>query len=169
MHDARVAVPAFTGQFEVTAGRPIEPRTESPQAVDRTRAALDHTPHHRGIGEAAAGLDRVVDVVVEGVIRGEDRGDAPLGPGRVRDGRRVLRHDGDRRPTLGGSQGSETARGPRAENDHVEAVLRDVAELEGDQVAVQVEIVGYLHGGVGAQHSHGSEPIRPTERHRTPP
>ena len=73
----------FTGEIVAVAARgELHPPVD--EAADNLRAFLHHHPYHVRVTDACPGHERVVDVGGEGVVLGEDGGDATLGVVRGR-------------------------------------------------------------------------------------
>src|SRR6266536_4056444 len=82
MNDKAVPVAALARQGELTVLH-VEARAEADQVVDLLGPLADDTLDDVGVAQAGTGGVRVLDVVLEAVLRSEDAGDAALGPGAV--------------------------------------------------------------------------------------
>ena len=82
MHDAAMAVAAFARQGDL-AFFLVEMRAPADQVIDLIGGFADDHLDDVGIAQAAAGVERVFDVVLEVVLGRHHAGDAALGPGAV--------------------------------------------------------------------------------------
>ena len=122
------------------AGVLVEVRAPVDQLLDVLGGFADDHLDDVGVAERAAGDERVGDVVLEAVLGIDHAGDAALGVGAVGLLDRVL---GDHEHAEAGIDGD---RGPQpgdaaADDQHVGEEVRQLAGMEGDEVA------GGEHGG----------------------
>ena len=129
MDDAAVAVAALAGQREL-AVLLVELGAPADQLVDLLRRLADDHLDDLAVAQAGAGDERVLDVVLEAVLRRQHAGDAALGVGAVALLDAVLGDDEHvevRRHLEGGPQPGDAAAddqdvgepvdGPRASNE----------------------------------------------------
>ena len=81
VHDAVVAVAAFTGEGDVGASLlGVERGAEAHQVADRLRGLGHQLTDHPLVTETSTGVERVADVILDRVTRIEHPGEATLGP-----------------------------------------------------------------------------------------
>ena len=90
--DAAVAVPAFARQRE-TAVLDVELRPPGDELLDFGGSGMDHTFHDLAVAQSVAGDERVLDVVLERVLRIEDAREPALRVRTVALGDAVLGDD----------------------------------------------------------------------------
>ena len=93
MEDPAVRVPAFARQVVfavllIRAGREV--RAETDEVADAVGSFVNDELDDVAVAEAGAGIERVVDVSLEGVLRAPHRGDAALSERGVADREAIL-------------------------------------------------------------------------------
>jgi hypothetical protein len=97
VEDAALAVASLPSEVELAArvGPAVEVDPELQQGVDGVRAVADYVADDLLVAQVCTGLERVADVVLEGVVWTEDCGDPALGPVRRRVGSAPLGDEAD--------------------------------------------------------------------------
>jgi hypothetical protein len=81
VHDSRKRVAALSGEFKLTIGITIEPRTESHKITNPDRTFLNKHPNSVDVTQAGSGSQRVSQMQIGGIgITAEHCGDTALGP-----------------------------------------------------------------------------------------
>ena len=125
VQDAALGVAALASEVEgrerlrVRVADAVELHAQLDQRLDHRRAALDHEAHDLLVAQPRAGAERVPDVILEGVLAGQHRGDPALRPVGGRVGRALLGDDPDA-AGVGHPQGEEEARDAGADHQKVE-------------------------------------------------
>ena len=111
MGDAVAAVASLAGEGQPVAVA-VELRAPGDQLVDPLGGLADDVFDHLPVAQLAAGLQRVGHVVLEAVLRIEDRGDASLGMGAVGLPQASLVQHQDRELRVDGQGRAQPARPP---------------------------------------------------------
>jgi hypothetical protein len=141
MHDPVVAVASLTAERE-RAIPFVEPRAPGDQFGDASGGLANDGIDHVLVAQAAAGGERVGDMVVEAVLRIDDAGDASLGPLTRRALQVVFRDHRHRQPLVNRErrpQAGETT----PEDEHVGEAVRHPLGAKRHQVARS--FVGLAH------------------------
>ena len=152
--DAAVAVAALAGQGQLAVFL-VELRAPVDQVVDLVGRFADHHLDDGAIAQAGAGGQRVLDVVLEAVLRRQHAGDAALGVVAVALLNVVLGDDQD--VEVGRHfQGRAQARDAGADDQDVGEEVRRLLGAELNQVAVRHEISLATHRRSGRERQGGS-------------
>ena len=111
------------------------------EPVDRRRSCTHDELHDLALGQSATDLHRVGDVLGKGIRTIENRGDTALGVERVRLLAVALDQERDLRPRLRGCKRGGGAARTTADDEEVEAIVRNPAGVDGEKTAVEVESV----------------------------
>jgi hypothetical protein len=115
MDDPVAGMAAFASQVEYFFRVPGETHAPPLQLPDTQWTFLDDQPNGIGVAQTNAGLKRVLDVQVEGIVWARNAGDAALGMVGVRVGAFFFGKNGDG-ARLGRPQGERQARNPASDD-----------------------------------------------------
>ena len=134
VNDAAMAVPAFARQGEM-AFLLVELGAEADQVADLLRGLAHHHLDDVAMAQAAAGDHRVLDVVLEAILRRQHAGDAALSVGAVALLDTVLGDDEDV-DVRGDIQGGAQPRDAGADDEDVGEKVRRLLRIELHEIAV---------------------------------
>ena len=117
--DAAAAVPALEAEREVAVAVGVELAAQVDQLADAGGRLVGEGDRGGALREAPAGLERVLEVNGGGVVDGERRGRAALGPVGGGLGERAGAHEGHARTFARGCQGREETGRAGADDDEV--------------------------------------------------
>ena len=133
VNNAAMAVPALAAQhqfavFAVEVCAPLD------QLLDMPRRLADDHFHHVAVAQIGAGRERILDVVVERVLRVEHARDAALCIRAVGLLHRELGNHQERQPRVDFHRGPQ-AGNPAADNEHVDEVVRNPLGMKRHQIS----------------------------------
>ena len=146
MNNPVMGVSPLLGEVKKTSLGSVEASPELAKPLDSIWTRANNTLHDARAAQPAPDRKGVLDMGIEGVFARENSSHPPLGITRISLAQGGFGDKGDRGACIRCGGGSKAAGGPTPQNEDVEAVLGDAAQVEGDQVPLHGEVGGEIQG-----------------------